>query len=307
MKIKKLIAAISAVAISAISLTAFGSLSASAEKKDSYNFWLAGQFNSSTVFWDANALGNPAVSVTADGTEYTVSLKNTSAVETKDGDLCLVLQSNVNVQDYKTADGKNALDDGSINVQIVSVKVDGTAVNYTRDADGNKSLITADNGNDLRLNIYNTWQKKDGSDYPSKDINPELKVSSGIEVTFKTVGLFAQNSTEDTNDTNTNSTAETTASTEAADADEATTTVATTQAVVTTSSVATTPTSSSNGNNTSSNPKLGGSSDPSSSPANGTAVDTDTNAATGDSSHAVAVAMLAIVSCGAVVASRKRK
>ncbi len=188
MKIKKFIAAVSAVAISAMSLAAFGSFSAYAEddaRPSSYQFWLAGQYGGND-FWTAGENNNPAVTVSADGTEYTLKVTNTG--ETNDTDLILFIQSDVNVYKYSTNDTDNGLTNGLINIEITGIKVDGQSISYSRPAN---ALSLDNDGKSFRLNIWNPHQG--GATGPVKEgIDPNFEVTDSIEITFKTQGLFPE-------------------------------------------------------------------------------------------------------------------
>lgn len=301
MKIKKFIAAVSAVAISAVSLTVFGSLSAHAERKDSYTFYLAGQYGSHTDAWTANSNGNPAVSVTEDGKEYTLTMSGEGGQVTAD-DLILFIQSDANIYDYakEGVEGDTGIKNGNLNIEISSIKVDGKEISYTRSG---SALTTGDNGVDLRLNIYNKHQR--GSE--TYDIDPNFTCNDSIEVTFKTTGLFVPAETSAPTDAPTDgatdapteggdNTAETTAPTEDSESGETTAATTTTTAATTKSAVA--------ANNSASNSSA--STTAAASDSASTTTDTSTNADTNDEGVTVAVAMLTIAGAAALV-SKKRK
>ena len=304
MKIKKFIAAVSAVAISAMSLAAFGSLSAHAERKDSYTFYLAGQYGSHTDAWTANSNGNPAVSVTEDGKEYTLTMSGEGGQVTAD-DLILFIQSDANIYDYakEGVEGDTGIKNGNLNIEISSIKVDGKEISYTRSG---SALTTGDNGVDLRLNIYNKHQR--GSE--TYDIDPSFTCNDSIEVTFKTTGLFVPAETSAATDAPTNgatdapteggdNTAETTAPTEDSESGETT-------ASTTSTTAATTKATAAANNNSSSASNSGSASTTAASSSGSASTDTSTNADTNDEGVTVAVTMLTIAGAAALV-SKKRK
>ena len=122
--------------------------------------------------------------VSEDNKEYTLKVSGNPA-QMQAEDFILYIQSNVNVNDYgeNGADGDDGIQNGSINIEISSIKVDGQPVNYTR---SDSALAVGNTQTDLRLNIYNQHQRPQAT----LDIDPNFIVSSEIEVTFKTTGLF---------------------------------------------------------------------------------------------------------------------
>jgi len=195
MKMKKIIAGISAVSILSMNMSAFGSLDVQAEKKDSYQFWLSGMYDINVQFWNAGENNNPAIEVTADDTEYTIVVTNTG--ETSADDLILFIESDVNPYDYGTDDKENGIDAGTIDIQVVSIKVDGKDISYTRSNSALNWLSWGDSPH-LRLNIYNPYQTH-GETY---DIDPNFNVEEEIEVTFKTTGLFGESKNTPTTEEN---------------------------------------------------------------------------------------------------------
>ncbi len=152
---------------------------------DGYQFFLMGQYGGNG-FWNAGENNNPAVTVTEDNREYTVAVKNSGV--TSENDLVLILQSNVNIYDYgtenETGGYQNGIENGRLDIEVTSIKVDGQEIAYQR---SENPLNVDNNGTSLRLNLHNKWG------YPAvTDISPNLTINDGIEVTFKTHGLFLE-------------------------------------------------------------------------------------------------------------------
>ncbi len=260
MKMKKLAAMVAAMAVSAMSIV---SVNAFAEKQSAYEFYLGGSY-AGHQFHSPDWV---KVDVPADGT-YTVTYEG--AGETNGDDFILYLDSNVNVWDYGTTEGGNGITDGTIKITIDSVLVDGQPIAYTM-SDG--AVRTSDDGNNLRVNVYNQWAG-------TKDVDPNLTVTESVGITFTVSGLF--DAEEPTTEATTTTEAAATTTTEGG---------STTAAGTTTKSGSTT--------------KAAGSTTKAA--ASTTTTATTTNTATGDNSGiAVAVAALAVAG-GALVASRKRK
>ena len=121
---------------------------------------------------------------------YSITVDKTGT--TKASDLILFLESNIDIYDYKNdPEDKEAtgLTDGNIKFNITSILVDGKEVEYTPAEAG-----TSDDGQHLRLNIYNTWAKV-------TSIDPEITVSEGITVNFDlTLGGGAEVPSEEPSD-----------------------------------------------------------------------------------------------------------
>ena len=135
---------------------------------EGYTFALHGQY-AGNGFWDDEY----TVKVDKSGT-YSIYCDNVG--ETKDGDLALFIDSDVNIYEYAVNEDSTGIKDGTLNITIDSIKVDGVEIPYTFNEG---SLGTMDDGKSMRLNIYNTWTKPN-----VKDIDPNLTVAEGIEFTF---------------------------------------------------------------------------------------------------------------------------
>ncbi|HAJ98063.1 MAG TPA: hypothetical protein DCO72_10055, partial [Ruminococcus sp.] len=244
------------------------------------------------------------VSVTEDGKEYTLTMSGEGGQVTAD-DLILFIQSDANIYDYakEGVEGDTGIKNGNLNIEISSIKVDGKEISYTRSG---SALTTGDNGVDLRLNIYNKHQR--GSE--TYDIDPSFTCSTGIEVTFKTTGLFVPAETSAATDAPTDgatdapteggdNTAETTAPTEDSESGETT-------ASTTSTTAATTKATAAANNNSSSASNSGSASTTAASSSGSASTDTSTNADTNDEGVTVAVTMLTIAGAAALV-SKKRK
>ncbi len=148
---------------------------------DGYTFTMHGQYGGSD-FWDDTY----SIPVDKSGT-YTINIDKVG--ETKKGDLALFLDSDVNVYDFKVNEDSTGIKDGTLNITVDSIKVDGTEVAYTYEEG---ALTTMDDGKSLRLNIVNPW-----SNPVIEGIDPAITVTEGISVTF-TVQLGAEEVKEPT-------------------------------------------------------------------------------------------------------------
>ncbi len=135
---------------------------------DGYTFTIHGQYGGNGL-WDDTY----SIPVEKSGT-YTINIDATG--ETKAGDLALFLDSDVNVYDFKVNEDSTGIKDGTLNVTINSIKVDGTEVAYTYEEG---ALTTMDDGKSMRLNIVNPWTKP-----TIQGIDPEFTVNEGISITF---------------------------------------------------------------------------------------------------------------------------
>lgn len=196
MKISKFIAAMAASAVSVSALAAM-SLSANAEKKDSYTFYLAGQGGGTGGFWDPDTRNN-TVTVDKNGS-YTITLDAKDMGESGNGDLCMFIQTDVNIYDFAEGDtAADVISKSGITFTVDSIKIDGTAVKYTPSS----TNLNVDNaGTALRLNIYNTWQ-----DPHTEDIEVPITAGESIEVKFTVDGLFETTADDTTSDTTTTTT-----------------------------------------------------------------------------------------------------
>lgn len=217
MKMKNMIAALSAVMVSAASFAAM-SITASAETKDSYDFKLGFLFAGTNI--------DEHIQVTADG-QYTITAAIPDAGETNKNCLTLFIDSDVNIYDYAMTDGGDGIKDGVLKLTVDSVVVDGTPVAYTQSPN---AVTTGDDGTSLRCNIHNPYAKPE----EILDIPSVLTGTDKIEVTFTVSGLF--NAQEEPTD------APTEAPTDAPSA--ATTAAATTAAGATTAAATSAPTTS---------------------------------------------------------------
>lgn len=135
---------------------------------DGYTFTVHGQYGGNGL-WDDTY----SIPVEKSGT-YTINIDATG--ETKAGDLALFLDSDVNVYDFKVNEDSTGIKDGTLNITINSIKVDGTEVAYTYEEG---ALTTMDDGKSMRLNIVNPWSKP-----TIQGIDPEFTVNEGISITF---------------------------------------------------------------------------------------------------------------------------
>ena len=107
---------------------------------------------------------------------YTIEIPEVGT--TNSSDMILFLDSNVNIYDYAVNEDSDGLTDGTLDIKIDSIKVDGKEVEY-KPTDG--CVTTDDKGKNLRINIYNPYAL-DGDGV--LDIDPEITVEEGIAITF---------------------------------------------------------------------------------------------------------------------------
>ena len=139
---------------------------------DAYTFALHGQFGGNSFWGDSkDTVTPPSVSVSESGT-YTVKLE--AAGETHDGDMALFLDSDVNIYQYAINEDSTGIADGTLNVTVDSIKVDGVDVEL-----GEMKLMTMDDGKSLRLTVVNPW-----SDPAVAGINADITVAESMEITF---------------------------------------------------------------------------------------------------------------------------
>ncbi|MBR1898175.1 MAG: cellulase family glycosylhydrolase [Oscillospiraceae bacterium] len=144
-------------------------------------FWLHGQF-AGNDFWS----DEDAPSVVADGSG-SYSLKWEAAGETKDGDLAIFLDSNINIYQYAINEDSTGILDGTLNITLDEVLIDGEPVELT----GEPKLMTMDNGKSLRLTIINPWSAEAVSAF---DAN--VTIAESLEVKFTAqIGLDEETET----------------------------------------------------------------------------------------------------------------
>ena len=130
-------------------------------------FTLHGQF-AGNDFWSDD------VKVPVDGSG-TYSLKWEAAGETKSGDLAMFIDSNVNIYQYAINEDSTGIADGTLNVTLDKVLVDGEEIELT----GEPKLMTMDDGKSLRLTVQNPWGSA-----PVSAFDPAITVAESIEVVF---------------------------------------------------------------------------------------------------------------------------
>ena len=258
MKMRKIIAAVAAAAMS-ISMLA---ISASAEKKDSYTAVLCVSAGSNQQWKSGELAGSTDATITGNGT-YTVTAKMAAAT----GSIELILIS-TDIDVYAYGDGSGLAGSG-LGLTVDSVKVDGTAINYTGPSDG--AFTTNDDGTTLRMNILNTWGNS-VSDIASTTVENEISVTFTISGLDTDAEQPTEDSTSDESSTDSSSESSTDSSSD--------------------------NTASSSSDNTSSSANTGSSNNTSSTPST-------TGAKAGDAGVAVAVAGLALAGAAAFAARKK--
>lgn len=239
------IVAVAAAAACAVTATAVGTnfpmtKADAAEGATSYGtVYVCGQAGTYS-FWNATDAGQTPAEITGNGSyeaTYTIDGDGSGTVD------CLILQSNILTDTYNDFD-----------MNIDSITVNGTAVEYNGPADGCK---WDDKG--LRVNIYNVWVTPNVT-----DINNSGSWKGDLTIAFTVAGLPTDKETEggeetttsdttttttiDTDDTTTTTTTVTTidtddtATTTTSDTDDTTTTTSTTTTVDTTTTTTTSDT-----------------------------------------------------------------
>lgn len=275
MKMRNMIAAISAMVVSAVCVAALPASAAAETYPDSITVMVGGGWGSYTGSW-TEATADNSITITDNGT-YTIHVPSGEAGTLGAGQWAMAIRTtDFNAFDYgdEGDDFYTALDKGGVTMTVDSVKINGVE---KKNADS--TLRDDDNGHDMRINIYNQWTS------PTVAIVDGDQVFDGdVDITFTVAGLkFGDQTTEAPTEA-------TTTTTEGASTTTTTDGGSTTKAGSTTKSGSTTTAAKNNSNSAST-----------------TTAATTTNTATGDNSGiAVAVAALAVAG-GALVASRKRK
>jgi hypothetical protein len=178
MKLKRFVAGIVATALVGSAFAMASTLNANAVA-DSYTATLTGSV-AQMGFWDSDAT---TCTVDHDG-QYTLSLTCSEASEVTDGALCLIVKLDFNVYDVSSS---GSLSETGITIDVNSVDVDGTSLNYKGSTSDGNSHRVDDDGSTIRCNIYNTWS----NGQETKDIDVPFTVEEGskINVTFTVSGL----------------------------------------------------------------------------------------------------------------------
>ena len=270
MKMRNMIAAVAAMALSAVAVAAMPASAADAVG----NARFIGQIGAEQS-WDAGDLaGNPGVDITGNGT-YTVTWDVTGGTDTLQF-LAVVISPVGEAENFTTDTFEN------LAVSVNSVSIDGAPVEgYAASASAINTAYYENGAGVTRIYLHDDWAGTGTADLPSA-----TNITSSVAVTFTVSGLpEGDASTEAGTDATTgDTTAETTAPADTTAGGNNSTTTTTT----TTSSGSTT--AANNSGNTST-----------------TAAATTTNTATGDNSGiAVAIAALAVAG-GVALVSKKRK
>lgn len=267
-------AVLAAMAVSAVGISALPAFAAAETYPDSITVMVGGTWGSYAGSW-TEATADNSVTITDNGT-YTIHVPSGEAGDLSEGSWAMAIRTtNFNAFDYgdEGDDFYTALQKGGVTMTVDSVKINGVEKKT-----GDSVLRDDDNGNDMRINIYNQWTS------PKVAIVDGNQVFDGdVDITFTVAGLkFGAQTAEDTTAAPETTTA----------AAETTTAAGTTTTAAGTTTAGTTTTGSGNASTTA---------------AATTAAASTTNTATGDNSGiAVAVAALAVAG-GAALVSRKRK
>jgi hypothetical protein len=183
MKTIKLKAFVMAMAVLTTNVLTVGGISANADVQDTYTATLQGMVGSGR-FWDYNA-----VTTTIDGDgQYSITLNFSEPTEATEGDVALIIDTDINPYDYIDEDIAETLSEcreiaeaTGINISIDSILVDGKEIEYK----GPSAYAYVNEKNNLRLNIYNIW----GYDIGVKDIDLNFAVEETITVNFTITGL----------------------------------------------------------------------------------------------------------------------
>lgn len=177
MKLKKFIASIVATALVGTTMAITGAIGASAVP-ETYTAVLSGTVGD-TVRWDNDA---PRCTINGDG-DYSLTFELNGATESKTGTGALILEiPDINIYDI-AGEGATIADTGIV-LSVNSITIDGNAVAYNGPSDG--AYIPGDNGNCIRLNIYNVWGGND-----VQDIDFNFTAEKDVTVNFNVSGLSA--------------------------------------------------------------------------------------------------------------------
>ncbi|MCD7799853.1 MAG: dockerin type I repeat-containing protein [Ruminococcus sp.] len=205
MKVKKFLSSMMAVTLVSATMGIVDTvLIADAEIADSYTASLQGQIID-TGFWDDSYA---SCTVTGDGT-YSVSYTYTGVGGTTNSettDTCLMLKFDFNV--YNVSSSGDLAETGIV-IDINSVDVDGTSLNYSGSSSNSNAYRVDDDGKTIRHNIYNLWSTgQDTTDIDNFTITEgqTLTVSftvSGLEDAIEQAKVLAGEITDSDNDDNT--------------------------------------------------------------------------------------------------------
>lgn len=178
MKLKKFIASIVATALVGTTMAITSAIGASAVP-ETYTAALNATVGN-TEGWYKNGTA-PTCTINGDG-DYSLTLSLIEPTESVSGSGALILEiPDINIWDF-VPDGSTLADTGIV-VSVTAVKVDGNPIAYTGPSEG--AYRTGDDGNCIRLNIYNVW----GNDVQDIDFN--FTAEKNVTVDFNVSGLSA--------------------------------------------------------------------------------------------------------------------
>lgn len=174
MKIKRILTAFLAVAISATAFSAISPIEASAEDYGTAYIMFANGMCKQDKAGDISGAVNPTI--TGDGS-YTTSVPIDSPASSI---LLLLVQTDIMDTDYP-----------DMKITVDSVLFDGEKIAYTQSDDAFKM----EDKSGYRVNIFNEW----GND--TKDIDNKVSVESSIEINFTVSGLATTSDTSSSSST----------------------------------------------------------------------------------------------------------
>ncbi len=197
-KMKKLAAAVTALAMASVSAMSIASWNVAAvdgeTEAEPYSAWLNLNAGGSWFYGNEEGMGEMASipGVDGDGT-YTATLVIPEDFGGTDSISCFYLSTDINAYAY-VEDGLNPWESGTANVVVDSITIDhaadGTSEDIAYNGPSEGALFKENNGTDLRVNIYNTWTNPSITDI-SETLPTGLFAGDTLSVTFTVSGINA--------------------------------------------------------------------------------------------------------------------
>lgn len=197
-KMKKLAAAVTALAMASVSAMSIASWNVAAvdgeTEAEPYSAWLNLNAGGSWFYGNKEGMGEMASipGVDGDGT-YTATLVIPEDFGGTDSISCFYLSTDINAYAY-VEDGLNPWESGTANVVVDSITIDhaadGTSEDIAYNGPSEGALFKENNGTDLRVNIYNTWTNPSITDI-SETLPTGLFAGDTLSVTFTVSGINA--------------------------------------------------------------------------------------------------------------------
>lgn len=197
-KMKKLAAAVTALAMASVSAMSIASWNVAAvdgeTEAEPYSAWLNLNAGGSWFYGNEEGMGEMASipGVDGDGT-YTATLVIPEDFGGTDSISCFYLSTDINAYAY-VEDGLDPWESGTANVVVDSITIDhaadGTSEDIAYNGPSEGALFKENNGTDLRVNIYNTWTNPSITDI-SETLPTGLFAGDTLSVTFTVSGINA--------------------------------------------------------------------------------------------------------------------